>query len=493
MFRPRRWCYITTAIISVNVLLFLATHERLQQEANQYLEIESRTLSIAAIHRVQVTPAQQSMVDAFRNSHPQEWERMASVQNAAGNLDEVSEKMKDLGRQLDTFQRDSLTARFSVFPPHSSLLSGLTANFLHRDWTHLIFNICFLWLVGGILEDLYGRPMFAGIAVVCALAGVWSYTIAYSSGSIPLIGASGLISALMGVYLIRFPKNTIEQGTALWEVRPHLIRLSSPVYIVFPTWLLGLAFWGKSAGETTNAAYWAQAGALVFGIALGSLLWVTGIESYWTHKIEAEVGLSADPHIAKAAAYLENGDIDSAIDSVIAHIAQKPYSVEPHEMLVSLYNRKGNVLTKYLKALEALCEVQLRAANPESAWENYETYLKAGGRNMPAETWFQLARFAENQGKWERAVTEYEEFARAWPDERSSVLAMISAGRINLQQFGRQEEAKRLYTAAQNSPVPHSDWDDVIRKGLEKASGGAALKVETRELPTPPTAINRLK
>jgi membrane associated rhomboid family serine protease len=479
MFRPRRWPYITTALIALSLLLFLVTHELLKQETNQYIELESRTVSIAAIYpQIQVTTAQQSLIDSFRNSHSQDWEHMASVPIAVENIDEVSKKMRDLGQQLDAFQHDSLTARFTVFPPHNSALSSLTANFFNRDWIHLLFNICFLWLTGGILEDCYGRRMYAGIALLCGLAGIWSYNIAYSGNLIPLIGVSGLVAGLMGVYLIRFPKNTIEQGTALWVVRPTLLRFSSPVYVVFPMWLLGLMFWGKSVGETTNAAYWALLGAFVFGVAVGILLWITGIENYMSQEIEAEVGRSVDPNIAKASEYVEKGDLDSAIDSVIAQIAQKPSSTEPREMLVSLYNRKGNALIKYLKAVEALCDVQLKAANPESSWENYEIYLKAGGRNMPAATWFQLARFAENQGNWERAISEYEDFAKAWPDDRSSVLAMISAGRIHLQQFGRQEEAKRLYSAAQNSPVPHKEWDDVIRKGLEKAGGGAGLKGE---------------
>ena len=479
MFRPRRWPYITSAIIAVNILLFLVTHGRLLQEANQYVEIESRTVSLAAIHpQIPVTPAQQALIDAFRNSHPQDWEHMGSVQGAAVNIDEVNQKMKGLAQQLDEFQRDSLTARFAVFPPHRSSLSTLTANFLHRDWLQLIFNICFLWLVGGILEDVFGRRMYAGILLFCGVTGIWAYVVAYPGSLIPLIGASGLVAALMGLYVIRFPKNTIAHGTALWVVRPRILRFSSPVYLVFPAWLLGLVFWGKSAGETTNAAYLAQGGAFVMGMGLGVLLRITGIQSYVSEEIEAQVAWSVDPHIVKASEYLERGDLDSAIDSVNAQIAQKPYSLEAHEVLVSLYFRKGNAIVKYLKALEALCEVQLKAADPEAAWENYETYLKAGGRRMPAATWFQLARFAENQGNWERALMEYEEFAQACPDDRSSVLAMISAGRIHLQQFGRREEAMRLYTAAQNWPVPHGDWDDVIRKGLEKAGGGAAPKAE---------------
>jgi membrane associated rhomboid family serine protease len=475
---PRRWPWITTAVIAANVLVFLATHKPLQREAIQHNEIESRTLVLASTHpQIPVTAPQQALIDAFRKAHPEDWNLMTSLSASPANIDEVREEVKALGQRLDAFQHDSLTARFGVYPLHRSLLSSFTANFLHRSWMHLILNMCFLWIVGEALEDLWGRRIYAAIALACGILAVKAYAIVYPGVLIPLIGASGLVAALMGVYVIRFPRIRIERGTALWFVRPRLLRFSSPVYVVFPIWLLCLMFWGKSALETTNAAYWGQGLALAIGTVLGLLLWITGIESHVSQAIETELGWSVDPHIASASEHLERGDLDSAINEVNAQIAEKPTSVEAHEMLVSLYSRKDNAVIKYLQALEALCEAHLNAPNPEAAWQVYQNYRQMGGRKMQAATWLQLLRFAEDQGEWERAVTEYEELAEAWPGERASVLALISAGRIQLHQFGRHEEAKQLYTAAQNSPVPHADWDQVIRKGLEKA-GAAAPKIE---------------
>ena len=474
MLTSRRWPYVTTILIAIQLLIFLSTHRTLQREANQYIEVESRTLSLAAVYpTIPVSAAQKAMIDAFRESHSQDWELMTQKRAETSDLAEIAGNMTDLGRQLDNFQSNSLTARFAVYPPRRSAASRFTANFLHRDWWHLIFNICFLWLVGGTLEDVWGRSAYTLMLALCCLFGVWAYAITYQGNLIPLIGASGMLATLVGFYVVRFPKIKIERGTALWVVRPHLLRFSSPVYIVFPLWLLGLMFWGKSAVETNRTAYWAQGCAFGVGVVLAFALRVSGIESYVSKKVEAEAAWSVDPHIAAASEHLQKGNLDSAIDEVNLQISEKPSSVEAHEMLVSLYFRKGDAVIKYLKALEALCEVHVKAANPEAAWLHYENYLEAGGRKMPAATWFQLARFAENQGDWERAITEYEEFAKSWPDERTAVLALISAGRIQLQQFGRRDEAKRLYTAAQNSRAPHADWNDVICRGLENVGRAA--------------------
>ena len=237
-------------------------------------------------------------------------------------------------------------------------------------------------------------------------------------------------------------------------------------------------FWGKSADETSLKGFLALGFAFALGMAPALLLRFTGIEDYVTQKVEAEVGWSVDPHIATASDFLQKGNLDAAINEVNAQIAEKPSSTEARELLVNLYSRKGEIGLKYCQALEGVCEVHLQAANPEAAWMHYENYLKAGGRKMPAATWFQLARFAENHGDSQRALSEYEEFAKAWPNERSAVLALMSAGRIQFQS-GRWEEATQLYTAAQTSSVPHREWDDLIRKGLQKVGDVAKPAVET--------------
>ena len=166
---------------------------------------------------------------------------------------------------------------------------------------------------------------------------------------------------------------------------------------------------GKSAEETSLKGFLALGFAFALGMAPALLLRFTGVQDYVTQRVEAEVAWSVDPHIATASEFLQKGNLDAAINEVNAQIAEKPASTEARELLVNLYIRKGEIGLKYRRALEALCEVHLQAANPETAWMHYENYLQAGGRKMPAATWLQLARFAENQGDSQRALTEYEE------------------------------------------------------------------------------------
>jgi membrane associated rhomboid family serine protease len=498
MLIPRRWPYVTSIIIALNVLLYIVTGNQLRQEVSQHTKIESRILTLAATHpQVPMTPAQQVLVDAFQHSYPSDWERMVSlVRNPAdlaesarraGEGDPVTAEMAELGRQLERFQSDSLTAHLAVYPPRHAPLSYLTANFLHRSSLHLLFNIWFLLLAGSILEDFWGRPIYGAFYLVSGAAGVWVYSLLYPKTLIPLVGATGAICALMGALVVRFPRTKIQRGTALWSVRPSQVRFSSPVYVVFPMWVLAEGLWGRLMDEGGSLPYWAQTGAFAFGAILALALRFTGMDTRVQEAIEAKEGWHADAHIVKAGEYVERGLLDSAIAELNLQTAEQPDSVEAYVMLKTLYQRKGDSVS-CIATLEALCGLHLKFSYPEAAWQCYEDYCAIGGRRMPAATWLELCRFAEREQNWERALQEYEDLARTWPQERPSVVALMAAARIQLQQFGRADEAQRLYTQAQKSSVPHSEWEETIRKGLEKAvaagKSNAAPVVSTSKLKT---------
>ena len=134
-----------------------------------------------------------------------------------------------------------------------------------------------------------------------------------------------------------------------------------------------------------------------------------------------------------------------------------------------LYRKKGDAAACQ-DALANACRLHLKARDVEAAWQDYDEFSNAGDAKMPAATWMDLCRHLEDEQRWDRATAEYEKLAAAYPAERNAILATISAARIHLR-TGDLVRAKQLYAAAQASPVPHRDWDETIRKGLEKAGG----------------------
>ena len=92
---------------------------------------------------------------------------------------------------------------------------------------------------------------------------------------------------------------------------------------------------------------------------------------------------------------------------------------------------------------------------------------------MPAATWLDLCRAAENMQNLDRALSEYQKLAAAYPSEKQSLLAQIGAAKICLKQ-NRQQEALNFYEAAKNSAIPHLDWEQTIEAGIRTAKASLA-------------------
>jgi tetratricopeptide (TPR) repeat protein len=142
--------------------------------------------------------------------------------------------------------------------------------------------------------------------------------------------------------------------------------------------------------------------------------------------------------------------------------------MDAYSLLHQLYWRK-NDLPASRDALVKLCQLHLKAQDGEAAWQDYQEYVNMGGDRVPAQTWLELGRLAESQENYQRAVTEYEKIAKAYPAEKQSLLALLSAGRLTLKKLNRPSDALIFYRAAAVSKVPHADWDSNIQNGIRDA------------------------
>jgi membrane associated rhomboid family serine protease len=147
---------------------------------------------------------------------------------------------------------------------HDRVLSLFTSQFLHADWLHLAFNMLFLWVFGNNIEDRLGRVRFLPFFLVCgALAGLVQAA-ADPGSAVPLIGASGAISGVLGAYLVLYPR------VRVWTIVLPFFFLPFKL----PAWLwlviylaLQILYLGDSAGGG-DVAYLAHIGGFVAGAAL---------------------------------------------------------------------------------------------------------------------------------------------------------------------------------------------------------------------------------
>jgi tetratricopeptide (TPR) repeat protein len=221
-------------------------------------------------------------------------------------------------------------------------------------------------------------------------------------------------------------------------------------------------------GPGDGIGHWAHVGGFLFGGIAAVTLRYSGLEHKMNKAIEGKVAWTPDPEITEAGDLMEHGKFDEAAATLNKYLTTKPGSVEAWNLLRASHWQRSDV-PAYREATVTLCGLHLQAREYEAAWKDYEEFLQLGGDTMPPAIWLDLCRLPEKQQDFERAVSEYEKLAAAYPSERHSLLAQLAAARICLKRLNRPLDALRLYEAAKTSAVPHLDLELDIQSGIRKA------------------------
>lgn len=161
------------------------------------------------------------------------------------------------------FAMKSLPAELEVLP---AWLTVLTSMFLHGGWMHLIGNMLYLWVFGNNVEDAMGHTRFIAFYFLCGALAALTQAVFNADSEIPMIGASGAISGVLGAYLLLYPRARI------LVVIPIGILIYSPWIAAY--WVLGFWFVLQlvnslvSASDTGGVAYGAHLGGFVAGLLL---------------------------------------------------------------------------------------------------------------------------------------------------------------------------------------------------------------------------------
>jgi membrane associated rhomboid family serine protease len=490
----RRWPVISIALVLLNLGIFLATRAQIDTENPLRTEVRNHILLLAATHpELSEPPNVEALVTKFKADYPGTWnEARSETRDLADpwdarmrlmeDLAALQQEMDSLSEQWAAMEQSSLVAQYAFIPAHPSALSYLTANFLHRGWLHLIGNMWFLWLAGAILEDTWGRIIYPVFYLAAGVVALQFHAWSNPGSTIPTLGASGAVAALMGAFLIRFPKTKIQLALVLGlRSLSNLalgkgIRFEAASYWLLPMWLLMEILSGTIFGQYSGVAHWAHVGGFIFGAVVALGLRYSGLEHKANTAIEAKVTWTADPGLVKATELMEHGKLDEALSSLRAYVAAKPDSLDGYTLLSQIYWRKNDI-PAHLEAIIKLCQLHLKAQDPEAAWQDFQEYSNAGGDRFPAATWLELGRLAESQENFGRAVSEYENLAKTYPKEKQTVMALLSAGRLTLKKLNRPSDALLYYKAAAASTVPHAEWDSNIQKGILEAQ--KAMSVST--------------
>jgi membrane associated rhomboid family serine protease len=154
-----------------------------------------------------------------------------------------------------------LAPELQILPSQFSVFSSI---FLHADWAHLVGNMLFLWVFGGSVETSMGHLRFFLFFLSCGAIATLAHVGAASNSVVPVVGASGAISGVLGAYFLLFPRTRI-----LTLVFRIIIRL--PSYIVLGLWVGFQIFsgWASSESEgSSTIAWWSHIGGFSAGLLL---------------------------------------------------------------------------------------------------------------------------------------------------------------------------------------------------------------------------------
>lgn len=162
------------------------------------------------------------------------------------------------------FGYDHLPAHLAIVP---SWVTAFTSMFLHGSWMHLLGNMLYLWIFGNNIEDAMGHFRFIVFYLLCGLAALLANALPDMHSTIPMIGASGAISGVLGSYALLYPHARVQVFIPFGFVAQALWL---PAYIVLGLWfVLQIISQVLITGHNGGGVAWgAHIGGFIAGIAL---------------------------------------------------------------------------------------------------------------------------------------------------------------------------------------------------------------------------------
>ncbi|MFQ5574852.1 MAG: rhomboid family intramembrane serine protease [Terriglobia bacterium] len=361
---------------------------------------------------------------------------------------------------------------YGFVPDGNSWYTWLTYMFLHAGFGHLVGNMVFLWLFGAALEAELGPRKFTllylagGLVAALAHAAIGATFMPGSEGR-PLVGASGAIGALLGLFILRYHKSEITLFYFVWFitiVRWGTFQITS---------LAALAVWlgleivsGLSqvlSGAAGGVAHWAHIGGFLFGLACAKVIGL-GAAATRAHMID------------QAKIFADGGDHERADQYYQKMIIKHPASPEMILRAGRNFARaddRDRAVSKYTKALELF----LDSGEQDRAFDAYCELIDHYYPDLVLEPrlQFRMGTICEGRTNFELAADAFEKVFYNYPKSGQAELSMIRMAQIFLK-IGDEDEASRIF-ADFLKKYPFSQWRSIAENEVKKVSGQTRVKV----------------
>ncbi len=265
--------------------------------------------------------------------------------------DEEQQKLDQLSQKLKNTMDDVPYRKYGFIPAEKSYIGLVTYMFIHGGWMHLIGNLLLLYLTGPFIEDVWGRPIFAVFYIIAGIFSGFMFSLYYPNFIGPLIGASGAIAGLMGVFLIKYWRTKIKFFFFFFIIHG---TFKAPAWVMLPIWL-ALEIFSVNAisvnAEGGGVAHWAHIWGFIFGVVVASGMKRFKIEEKYIHpKIESQVHFVDEGYKAfeEATQKRDEGKTDEAFALLLIAAKKNPMD---KDVVEGLWNQ-GKELGKEKEAAE---------------------------------------------------------------------------------------------------------------------------------------------
>ncbi|MBI5676776.1 MAG: rhomboid family intramembrane serine protease [Nitrospirae bacterium] len=158
----------------------------------------------------------------------------------------------------------TLTTTHAIHP----ILTLFSSMFMHGGLLHLGSNMLFLWIFGNNIEDRLGHVRFIVFYLLCGVVAAYSHALAEQSSIVPMIGASGAVSGILGAYMVLFPRAKVHTLIFL-GIFVQVVRL--PAIFIIGLWIVIQFFNGmlnKGIAGQSGVAWFAHIGGFLFGLIM---------------------------------------------------------------------------------------------------------------------------------------------------------------------------------------------------------------------------------
>ncbi|MCK4537903.1 MAG: rhomboid family intramembrane serine protease [Candidatus Krumholzibacteria bacterium] len=277
------------------------------------------------------------------------YKRDASFYEGEPFRQELLAKWKDIQKKEESVLNRIPSFSLGLVPRNMNRFwTFVTHLFLHGDIWHLLGNMLFLWVVGCLLEDTWGRGPFLAFYLCGGIFAGLAHCLQDTSSGMPLIGASGAIAAAMGAFTVRHFMTKIRFFYFfLLLFRPFWGTFHLPAFVFLPFWFIqqvALKSLSDSVGGS-NVAYLAHIMGYLAGIVTALIFRTTGLEEKvidpLVKKKRIKEGVLKDPRFDEACDSLRQGGVERAKILFSQLVRENPENFDLAGDIAMIYREAG--------------------------------------------------------------------------------------------------------------------------------------------------------